>query len=59
MSILSISRIKSVEIPNLDIDQQRKIGEHYREVQEKLQTMRQIIVLENKRNDILFQEISK
>ena len=59
MSILSIGKIKSVEIPDLDEEQQRKIGAHYRKVQEKLQTMRQIILLENKRNDILFQELSK
>ena len=59
MSILSIGKIKSVEIPDLDECQQRDIGERYRNIQEKLQIMRQIISLENKRNDILFQELSK
>lgn len=59
MSILSIGKIKSIEIPIPDISEQRQIGRHYNEVQEKLQIMNQIISLEKKRNDILFQELAK
>lgn len=59
MSILSIGKIKSVEIPIPEFVVQRQIGDHYNEVQEKLQIMNQIIALETKRNDIVFQEIAK
>lgn len=59
MSILSIGKIKSIEIPVPDLSEQEQIGMHYNEVQEKLQTMNQIISLEKKRNDILFQELAK
>ena len=59
MSILSIGKIKSVEIPVADAKAQRCIGEHYREAQNNLQIMSQIIALENKRNDVMFQELMK
>lgn len=59
MSILSIGKIKSVEIPMAAENLQHHIGERYREAQEKLQIMNQIIALENKRNDVLFQELVK
>jgi restriction endonuclease S subunit len=59
MSILSIGKIKSVEIPVADAKAQRSIGEHYREAQNNLQIMSQIIALENKRNDVMFQELVK
>lgn len=59
MSILSIGKIKSVELPMPEKKVQQQIGKHYAEIQEKKQLMRKIIVLENKRNDILFQELTK
>ena len=59
MSILSIGKIKSIDIPVPSIDVQRQIGERYKKVQEKILIMNQIISLENKRNDIVFQELIK
>lgn len=59
MSILSIGKIQTVEIPVPDDAKQKEIGERYREAQDKLLIMKQIIALETKRNDIVFQELSK
>lgn len=59
MSILSIGKINSVDVPVPAENMQKHIGEHYNEVQKKLQIMKQIIALENKRNDVVFQELVK
>lgn len=59
MSILSIGKIKSIDIPVPNLDEQKRIGERYRSVQEKIVIMNQIISLENKRNDVVFQELVK
>ena len=59
MSILSIGKIKSIDIPVPSIEVQREIGERYKNVQEKILIMNQIISLENKRNDVVFQELVK
>ena len=59
MSILSIGKIKSIDIPVPSMDVQRQIGERYKNVQEKILIMNQIISLENKRNDVVFQELIK
>ena len=59
MSILSIGKIKSIDIPVPNLDEQKRIGERYRSVQEKIAIMNQIISLENKRNDVVFQELVK
>lgn len=59
MSILSIGKIKSIDIPVPRMEVQREIGERYKNVQEKILIMNQIIALENKRNDVVFQELIK
>ena len=59
MSILSIGKIKSIDIPVPSMEVQREIGERYKNVQEKILIMNQIIALENKRNDVVFQELIK
>lgn len=59
MSILSIGKIKSIDIPVPNLDEQKRIGERYKSVQEKIAIMNQIISLENKRNDVVFQELVK
>lgn len=59
MSILSIGKIKEVEIPIPDRKEQKDIGDRYKSVQEKMNLMRKIVELENKRNDIVFQELMK
>ena len=59
MSILSIGKIKEVEIPIPDKKEQKDIGDRYVSVQEKMDVIRKIVELENKRNDIVFQELMK
>lgn len=54
MTILSVAKIKEVEIPIVHNYDQIVIGERYRATQEKIKTLRQIIELEEKRNDIIF-----
>ena len=59
MTILSIGKINSIDIPVPSMDVQCEIGERYKAVQEKILIMNQIISLENKRNDVVFQELIK
>ena len=54
MTILSIGKIKEIEIPIPEIDQQISIGKKYRETQTKISTLKKIVELETKRNDIQF-----
>lgn len=56
MSILSIGKIQTVNIPVPNMTEQIKIGLEYKKAQEKIQVMNKIIKLENKRNDIVFLE---
>lgn len=56
MSILSIGKIQTINIPVPDMSEQIRIGLDYKNSQEKIQVMNKIIKLENKRNDIAFQE---
>ena len=58
-SILSIGKIKSIEIPIPDEKTQKEIGKRYKNVQEKILIMNRIMALESKRNDIVFQELVK
>ena len=59
MTILSVGKIKDVEIPLPDKEEQYKIGKSYREVQEKVATLQRIIELESKKNDVLFYDMVK
>lgn len=54
MTILSIGKIREVEIPIPDMEQQVSIGKRYRETQLKISTLKKIVDLEAKRNDIQF-----
>ena len=54
MTILSIGKIKEIEIPIPETDQQITIGKRYREAQTKISTLKKIVELETKRNDIQF-----
>lgn len=59
MALISISKLKDIEIPIPDQKIQEEIGMHYREVQLKIATMKQIIELESKRNDVIFSNMVK
>ena len=54
MTILSIGKIKEIDIPVPDKEQQLIIGQRYRETQRKISTLKKIVELEAKRNDIQF-----
>lgn len=59
MTLISINKLKEIEIPIPDKNIQEEIGKHYREVQLKIATMKQIIELESKRNDVIFSNMVK
>ena len=59
MTVLSVGKVKNVNMPIPPIEEQRKIGKRYIESQRKLSIIRQIAFLESKRNDIVFKELEK
>jgi len=59
MTVLSVGKVKKVNMPIPPIEEQRKIGKRYMESQRKLSIIRQIAFLESKRNDIVFKELEK
>ena len=59
ITILSVGKIKDIEIPVPDAEQQRIIGTRYRETQRNIATFKKIAELEKKRNDILFLNMVK
>ena len=54
MTILSIGKIKEIDIPIPAMEQQIAIGKRYKEAQLKIATLKKIVELEAKRNDIQF-----
>ena len=54
MTILSIGKIKEIDIPIPVMEQQIEIGKRYKETQLKIATLKKIVELEAKRNDIQF-----
>ena len=59
ITILSVGKVKDIEIPVPDAEQQRMIGAQYRETQCKIATFKKIAELEKKRNDVLFLNMVK
>ena len=59
MTVLSVGKVKNVNMPTPPIEEQRKIGQRFMESQRKLSIIRQIALLESKRNDIVFRELEK
>lgn len=57
MTVLSVGKIKTVKIPIPPAKDQKKIGDRFMSTQRKLKTIRQISLLEAKRNDIVFQNM--
>ena len=59
MAMLSVGKIKSVYIPVPEMKKQREIGNHFLDTQKNLRIVRQIIALEQKKNDIYFRDLVK
>lgn len=59
MSILTIGKIQSLLIPVPPKHEQKRIGEEFIKSRKNILLMKQITELENKRNDIIFQELQK
>ena len=57
MSILSVGKIKEVEIPVPSIQDQNNIGSKYMKAQKKIYLMKRLIDLEKMKNDALFREL--
>lgn len=57
VSILSVGKLGNIEIPLPDVDEQQRIGASYMQTQEKLCTLKRILELEVKRNDLIFKEL--
>lgn len=58
-SVLSISKLKEIEIPLPDWTQQKSIGADYRRMQERVAILKRIVELEKKRNDIVISGLVK
>lgn len=54
MTILSVGKIKDIEIPVPDIEEIDEIGRNYIAVQKKIAILKKIVELESKRNDVIF-----
>lgn len=59
MSILSVGKVGNAIIPVPDMGTQKRIATEYVETQRKLRIINQIIALEKKRNDVIFEEMAK
>ena len=59
MTILSVGKIKDIDVPIPSLREQEEIGNRYREVQNRIVTLKKIVELESKRNDILFNNMVK
>lgn len=57
MSILSVGKVKEINIPMPEISKQHAIGMGYLERQQKLKTLKRIMELEVMKNDALFREL--
>lgn len=58
MTVLSVGKVKNVEIPIPPMEKQHEIGEAFYESQAKIKTIKRIMELEAKRNDALINELS-
>ena len=54
ITVLSVGKVSNVQIPLIDIEEQKKIGRAYYETQQKLKLLNEIIKLESERNSIVF-----
>ena len=54
MTILSVGKIKDIEMPVPEKGKREEIGAKYLSVQKKITTLKQIVELEAKRNDLVF-----
>lgn len=59
MTILSVGKIKDIDVPIPSLREQEEIGNRYIEVQNKIVALKKIVKLESKRNDILFNNMVK
>ncbi len=59
MTVLSVGKIKGALIPIPSMERQIEIGEHFLATQRKLRIVEEIVRLEQKKNDVLFQEMVK
>ncbi len=59
MTVLSVGKIKEAIMPIPDMNRQLQIAEEFRESQRKLQVIRDIMALTEKRNDIVFKDLVK
>lgn len=59
MSILSVGKIRDLDIPVPDHLTMREIGDRYVAVQKRITTLKKIVELEEKRNDVVFYNIAR
>lgn len=59
MTVLSVGKVASVQMPVPEKKEQVEIGMSYRKTQKKLSIIREIAALEAKRNDVIFNEMVK
>lgn len=59
ITILSVGKVASALMPVPSLEEQQEIGANYIKAQEKLKLVKQITILEAKRNDIVFKDMVK
>ena len=59
MTVLSVGKVKEVEIPLPTTEKQIEVGQAFHDAQKRLRLLRQIEELEQKRNDAMFYKIEK
>ncbi len=57
VSILSVGKLREIEVPVPAANRQHAIGSEYGETQEKIAILKRIIELEKKKNDAIFREL--
>lgn len=59
MTVLSVGKLKDIEIPIPDENIQLQIGNEYRKMQQKVKLLSEIVELEAQRNDVVFMGLVK
>ncbi len=58
MTVVSVGKIKQLDIPIPKIEDQIKIGQGFVETKRKIQILQRIVLLEEERNSIIFEELA-
>lgn len=58
MTVISVGKIKQLNIPVPSLEEQKRIGEKYVDTKRKIQILQRIVALEEERNSIVFEDLA-